>query len=204
MELDEFLQSCIKARTSEGSYRMNDLKKFAAGEKISGVAVAVTERGTVYLLFSSGEPQGAVEIDKTGILIGDKAVFLLKGNEIFSFYLVEPELIDRWILTCRIFDRSHLNSTLSPNIPVIERKNEGMGSFAIQVLKDNSPQSGLHVSIRKQGRVIGSDVTTGEGKAYFKLLFGDYDIVIMDKDKKMQVFRVKVHSGGREETISLR
>ena len=204
MELDEFLNSCIKARISEGSFRMNDLKKFAMDEEKSGIAVAEIEKGTVYLLFASGEAQGAVEIDKTGMLIGDKAIFLLKGNELFSFHMVEREVMERWILTCRIFDKSHLNSNLSPNIPIIERKNEGMGSFAVKIVKDNVPQPGLHVSVRKQGRVIGNDVTTGEGKAYFKLLFGEYDVVIMDKGKKMQIFPVKVHSGGREEIILLR
>jgi hypothetical protein len=204
MEMDEFLASCVKARISEGSFTMNELKKFAMEDKKNGVAVAIIDKGTVYLLFTEGEPQGAVEIDKTGMLSGDKAVYLLKGNETFSFYKVEREMIDRWVLTCRIFDKSHLNSNLSPNIPIIERKNEGMGSFGVRVLKDNVPQIGLHISVRKQGRVIGSDVTTGEGKAYFKLLFGDYDVVIMDKDKKIQIFPVKVHSGGREETILLK
>jgi len=204
MELDEFLASCIKTRISEGPFSMNELKKFSIEEKKSGVAVAVIGQGTVYLLFVSGEPQGAVEIDRTGMLIGDKAVYLLKGNETFSFYRVEREIIEQWVLTCRIFDKSHLNSNLSPNIPIIERKNEGMGSFGIRVLKDNAPQSGLHVSVRKQGRVLGSDVTTGEGKAYFKLLFGDYDVVIMDREKKIQIFPVKVHSAGSEETISLK
>lgn len=204
MELDEFLTQCIKARTSEGPFGMNELKKFAAEDKTSGIGVAVTDKGTVYLLFASGEPQGAVEIDRTGMLIGDKAVYLLKGNEIFSFYRVEREIIEQWILTCRIFDKSHLNSNLSPNIPIIERRNEGMGAFGIRVLKENVPQSGLHVSVRKQGRVLGSDVTTPDGKAYFKLLFGEYDVVIMDRDKKIQIFPVKVHSGGREETILLK
>jgi hypothetical protein len=204
MELDEFLTMCIKSRIPEGPFGMNDLKKFALDEKKSGIAVAVIDRGSVYLMFTAGEPQGAVEIDRTGMLIGDKAVYLLKGNEIFSFYRVEREIIEEWILTCRIFDRSHLNSNLSPNIPIIERKNEGMGAFGIRVMKDNVPQPGLHVSVRKQGRVLGSDVTTSEGKAYFKLLFGDYDVVIMDKEKKIQIFHVKVHSGGREETISIK
>jgi hypothetical protein len=204
MELDEFLAKCIKSRISEGPFGMNELKKFATEDQKSGIALAVIDRGTVYLLFTSGEPQGAVEIDRTGMLIGDKAVYLLKGNEIFSFYRVEREIIEEWVLTCRIFDKSHLNSNLSPNIPIIERKNEGMGAFGIRVLKDDVPQSGLHVSVRKQGRVLGSDVTTSEGKAYFKLLFGDYDVVIMDREKKIQIFPVKVHSGGREETISLK
>lgn len=204
MELEEFISSNIKERIAEGPFGMNDLKTFVMDEKKSGIAVAVIERGTVYILFVSGEPQGAVEIDKTGMLIGDKAVFLLKGNEMFSFYRADREVVEQRVLTCRIFNKSHLNSNLSPNIPIIERKNEGMGSFGIRVMKDNIPQPGLHVSIRKQGRVLGSDVTTGEGKAYFKVLFGDYDIVVMDREKKIQIFPVKVHSGGREEHISLK
>lgn len=204
MEIDEFLDECIGARIPEGTFRLSDLRKFAIEEKKSGIAVAEIERGTIYLLFAGGEAEGAVEIDRSGMLMGDKAVFLLKGNEVFSFYNVEREIMERWILTCRIFDKSHLSSSLSAYIPAIERKNEGMGSFGIRVVKDTVPQAGLHVSIRKQGRVIGSDVTTGEGRAYFKVLFGEYDIVVMDKEKKIQIFHVKVHSSGREEIITIR
>ena len=140
--MEEFISSNIKERIAEGPFGMNDLKTFVMDEKKSGIAVAVIERGTVYILFVSGEPQGAVEIDKTGMLIGDKAVFLLKGNEMFSFYRADREVVEQRVLTCRIFNKSHLNSNLSPNIPIIERKNEGMGSFGIRVMKDNIPQPG--------------------------------------------------------------
>ena len=88
-------------------------------------------------------------------------------------------------------------------MPTIERRNEGTGSFTVIILKGKVPQSGIHVSIRKQGRVIGSDVTTQEGKAYFKVIFGEYDCVVMDRDRKIRIFPVTVRSGGREETIEL-
>ena len=203
MEIDEFLKTSITTTVSAGTFRLNDLKKFVMDERKSGIAVADVENGTVFLLFSSGEPRGAVEIERNGILMGDKAVLLLKGGEIFSFHQVNHELIERWILTCRIFDTSHLTGNLSSNIPTIERKNEGMGSFAIKVMKDTIPQGGLHVSIRKRGRVIGSGVTSPDGKSYFKVLFGEYDVVVMDRERKIQTFPVIVHSGGREETINL-
>jgi hypothetical protein len=203
MEIGEFLRNSITTTVSTGTFRLNELKKFAMAERKSGIAVAEIEKGTIYLLFASGEPRGAVEIDKSGTLMGDKALFLLKGGEAFSFHQIDREHVEFWIQTCRIFDQSHLNSNLSANIPIIERKNEGLGSFAIKVMKDNIPQGGLHVSIRKKGRVLGSGVTTPEGKSYFKVLFGEYDIVIMDRERKIKTFPVIVHSGGREETINL-
>jgi hypothetical protein len=204
MEIDEFLYKYVGTTQSEGSFRLNDLKAHAGADKKSGIAVTDTGSGKVYLIFTKGEAQGAVEIDRNGILIGDKAVFHLKGGEIFSFHPVDQSVIEQFVLCCRIFDQSHLTRNLSPNIPVIERRNEGMGSFGVRIVKDNVPQTGIHVSVRKQGRVVGSDVTTQDGRAYFKILFGEYDVVVMDRERKIRIFPVKVHSGGREETIDLK
>jgi hypothetical protein len=203
MEISEFLEEQVNATTSEYSSKLNDLKKFAADGKKSGIGVAEIEIGRIYLLFKKGEPEGAVEIEKNGVLLGDKAVYLLKGSEKFSFHPVETEVIESYILLCRIFDQSHLTSNMSMAMPTIERRNEGTGAFTVKIVKGAVPQSGIHVSIRKQGRVIGNDVTTQEGKAYFKVIFGEYDCVVMDRDRKIRIFPVIVRSGGREETIDL-
>ena len=203
MEISEFLSEQVNTTTSVYSSKLNDLKKFADEEKKSGIGVADIGIGTLYLLFKKGEPEGAVEIEKKGILLGDKAVYLLKGNEVFSFHPVEHDVIEIYILLCRIFDRSHLTSNVSIPMPTIERRNEGTGAFTVKILKGAVPQSGMHVSIRKQGQVIGSDVTTSEGIAYFRVLFGEYDCVVMDHDRKIRIFPITVHSGGREETIEI-
>ncbi len=203
MEINEFLNEQMNATTSEYSSKLNDLKKYATNGNKSGIGVADIGFGMLYLLFKKGEPEGAVEIEKNGILLGDKAIYLLKGTEVFSFHPVDQEVIGSYIFLCRIFDRSHLTSNMSMAMPTIERRNEGTGAFTVIILKGKVPQSGIHVSIRKQGRVIGSDVTTPEGKAYFKVLFGEYDCVVMDRDRKIRIFPVAVRSGGREETIEL-
>jgi len=203
MEINEFLNEQMNATTSEYSSKLNDLKKYATDGNKSGIGVADIGFGKLYLLFKKGEPEGAVEIEKNGILLGDKAIYLLKGTEVFSFHPVDQEVIESYIFLCRIFDRSHLTSNMSMAMPTIERRNEGTGAFTVIILKGKVPQSGIHVSIRKQGRVIGSDVTTHEGKAYFKVLFGEYDCVVMDRDRKIRIFPVAVRSGGREETIEL-
>jgi len=203
MEINEFLNEQMNATTSEYSSKLNDLKKYATDGNRSGIGVADIGFGKLYLLFKKGEPEGAVEIEKNGILLGDKAIYLLKGTEVFSFHPVDQEVIESYIFLCRIFDRSHLTSNMSMAMPTIERRNEGTGAFTVIILKGKVPQSGIHVSIRKQGRVIGCDVTTHEGKAYFKVLFGEYDCVVMDRDRKIRIFPVAVRSGGREETIEL-
>lgn len=204
MEISEFLNEQVNATTSEYTSKLNDLKKFAGEGKKSGIGVADIGIGKLYLLFNKGEPEGAVEIEKKGILLGDKAIYLLKGSEVFSFHPVEHDIVEVYILLCRIFDRSHLTSNMSMAIPTIERRNEGTGAYTVKILKEHVPQSGIHVSIRKQGRVIGSDVTTSEGKAYFKVLFGEYDCVVMDRERKISIFPVTVRSGGREETIEIK
>ncbi|MCU0629604.1 MAG: hypothetical protein MUF37_00405 [Methanoregulaceae archaeon] len=203
MEIGEFLNKQVNETTSEYTSKLNDLKKFASEGKKSGIGVADIGIGKLYLLFKKGEPEGAVEIEKNGFLLGDKAIFLLKGSETFSFHPVPLDAIESYILLCRIFDRSHLTSNMSMAMPTIERRNEGTGAFTVRIVKGQVPQSGIHVSIRKQGRVIGSDVTTNEGKAYFKVIFGEYDCVVMDRDRKIRIFPVAVRSGGREETIEI-
>lgn len=203
MEISGFLNEQVNSTTSEYSSKLNDLKKFVNEGKKSGIGVADIGIGKIYLLFTKGEPEGAAEIEKNGILLGDKAIYLLKGNEIFSFHPVDQEVIEAYILLCRIFDRSHLTSNITMAMPAIERRNEGSGAFIVKIIKGQVPLSGIHVSIRKQGRVIGSDVTTPEGKAYFKVLFGEYDCVVMDRERKIRIFPITVHSGGREETIDL-
>jgi len=203
MEISEFLNEQVNATISESSSKLNDLKKFADEGKKSGIGVADIGIGKLYLLFTKGEPEGAVEIEKNGILLGDKAIYLLKGSETFSFHPVSQDVIEEYILLCRISDQSHLTSNMSVAMPTIERRYEGTGSFTVKIVKIQVPQPGVHVSIRKQGRVIGSDVTTNEGKAYFKVLFGEYDCVVMDRDRKIRIFPVTVRSGGIEETIEL-
>ena len=203
MEISEFLNEQMNATTSEYSSKLNELKKFAVEGQKSGIGVADIGIGKLYLLFTKGEPEGAVEIEKNGTLLGDKAIYLLKGSETFSFHPVSQDVIEEYILLCRISDQSHLTSNMSVGMPTIERRYEGTGAFTVKIIKGLAPQSGIHVSIRKQGRVIGSDVTTPEGKAYFKVLFGEYDCVVMDRDRKIRIFPVTVRSGGREETIEI-
>ena len=89
MEINEFLNEQMNATTSEYSSKLNDLKKYVTDGKKSGIGVADIGFGKLYLLFKKGEPEGAVEIEKNGILLGDKAIYLLKGNEVFSFHPVE-------------------------------------------------------------------------------------------------------------------
>ena len=80
MEIDEFLKTSITTTVSRGTFRLNDLEKICNGRDKT---VADVENGTVFLLFSSGEPRGAVEIERNGILMGDKAVPLLRGEKSF-------------------------------------------------------------------------------------------------------------------------
>lgn len=203
MDISEFLDRQVNATTSEHSSKLNGLKEYVAQRKKSGIGVTDIGIGKLYLLFQNGEPKGAVEVEKNGILLGDKAVFLLKGSEDFSFHPADSDVIEEYILLCRIFDMSHLTSNISVAMPTLERPNVGTGAFSVKILKQEIPQSGVHVSIRKQGRVIGSDVTTAEGRAYFKVLFGEYDCVVMDRERKIRIFPVTVRSVGREEVIDL-
>jgi hypothetical protein len=51
--------------------------------------------------------------------------------------------------------------------------------------------------------VAGSDVTTKEGKAYFKILFGTYDCAILDRDHRIRTFPFEFKQAGYEYRIDL-
>ena len=121
----------------------------------------------------------------------------------FEFFTIDPEDIDGVVLGCRIFQKGHIKKTMMPNIPRIINRNEGMGQFIMTVHSSGVPQSGIHVSLRRRGQIVGSDVTTGEGKAYFKILFGSYSCAILDRDHKIRTFQFEFNRSGYELRVDL-
>ena len=66
-----------------------------------------------------------------------------------------------------------------------------MGVLRLTILKDNVPQNGVNVSVRSQGKILGSDITTDEGDVSFKLTYGKYECIVMDRAQTLTSFFIK-------------
>ena len=201
---EEVLEAVIQASQGRGPYPMGDLLAEARGLTASGVAVAQEKGQKWYLLFLAGEPEGAILADRKGNLYGNKAVYLLKGSEQFLFYEANPEVVDRIVLICRVFDKRALARRLAGEIPEMTRKVEGgVGTFSMQVTRNGLPVPRYSVTIRKGGQVVGSDMTSDEGKVSFRLLFGRYECVISDRSFSNQVYEFEFSADLQNRTVTL-
>ncbi len=143
-----------------------------------------------YLAFINGDAEGAIYIDDKGSLYSDKAVLMISGHETFEFYDVKPDIIDAVVMGSRIFEKMHLKKSPPSLIPEIGKKSEGLGVLTLTIQKGDIPQNGFTVSIRSEGKILGSDITTDDGTASFKLQHGKYTCIVMDRAQNMTTFYV--------------
>jgi hypothetical protein len=156
-----------------------------------------------YLAFIDGEAEGAIYIDATGSLYSDKAVMMIKGHEKFELYNVKPDVVDAVVMGSRIFEKTHLRKSSPSLIQEIGKKSEGIGVLRLIILKDNVPQNGVSVSVRSQGKILGSDITTDEGDVSFKLTHGKYECIVMDRAQTLTTFFIKFDDSTSKITLDL-
>ncbi len=156
----------------------------------NGIAAAKENEREFYLAFIDGEAEGAIYIDEKGSLYSDKAVLMISGHEKFEFYDVKPDIVDAVVMGSRIFEKIHLKKSLPSLIPEIGKKSEGLGVLTVVVLKDTIPQNGVSISIRSEGKILGNDITTGQGTASFKLKHGKYNCIVKDRSQNLTTFYI--------------
>ena len=88
-------------------------------------------------------------------------------------------------------------------LPEIGRKSQGMGVLTLVIRRDREPQNGIRVSIRKDGKIVGSDVTTEDGSVGFKVLHGDYDCIVQDRSQQITSFRIKFNEENPKNILEL-
>jgi len=200
MKNEDILGDLIRGASPLGQFSITELIVYTSQRHISGVACAGDGGKRYYILFSGGEPEGAELFDEQGSLFGNAATYHLKGAEKFTLYPFDPDVADRLILRCRVFDKSHLKKNFSVNLPQIGKKSEGIGIFSMKVVGEGKPMAGIQVTIRKGGRVLGSDMTNKDGKVSFKLLHGRYECVISGKGFSVKVYDF-VFSPGQQDGV---
>jgi hypothetical protein len=203
MKTEEILDQMIKESPAVGTWALHELFDFTGSKGTYGIAFAHPEGVKWYLLFAGGEPKGAIMIDERGSLFGDKAIYLLKGTENFTLHILDPPVVERFILGCRIYDTSHLIRTKTFNVPQFGKKAEGIGKLILAIKKSGQAQPGILVTMRKGRQVVGSDITNPDGKVSFKLVYGPYECVLSQKHFRVEMFEFQFNPAHNEKIIEL-
>lgn len=191
MKILNLIENILKGSQSLGTFTLPELFSYIRAGTISGLAVVQGDEKTFCLAIINGEPEGAIYIDEKGELYGDKAVMLINDQDAFVLWDVKPDVVDAVVMGSRIFEKSHLRSSIPSAIPEFGKKSQGLGVLTIVVTKDQVPQNGVRVSLRKDGKIVGSDITTNDGSVGFRVMHGDYECIVQDRNQQITTFRIR-------------
>jgi hypothetical protein len=191
MKIQDLIENILKGSQYMGTFTLPELFKFIQAGSVSGIAESKEGEKDLFLAIINGEPEGAIFLDERGELYGDKAVMMVTGHEKFVLCEVKPDIVEAVVMGCRIFEKSHLRKSISYVLPEIGKKSQGMGVLRLVIQRDHELQNGIRVSIRRDGKIVGSDVTTEDGSVGFKVLHGDYDCIVQDRNQQITSFRIK-------------
>jgi hypothetical protein len=186
-----------------GSFTLPELFRFSGTGSANGIAIAKAGGQELYLSFIDGEAEGAIYIDEKGELYGDKAVMMITGHEKFVLCDVKPDIVEAVVKGCRIFEKTHLRKSITYVLPEIGKKSLGIGHLRLIILRDRAPQNGIRVSIRREGKVVGSDVTSEDGSAGFRVMYGDYECIVQDRNKMITSFHITFNEATPEIILDL-
>jgi hypothetical protein len=203
MDVPEFLETISDGLQFQGSYDFSELLSIATARRLNALAAAQDKNRRYYLAFHNGEPEGAIYQDPDGVLYGDNAVVHIRSGRGYGICEVREDRIGTLVMGCRIFEKSHIGKDISRTLPEIGKRPEGIGVVTIQVRKGNQPQNGVRVSLRKDGKIVGSDITTGNGEAGFRVMYGDYTCIIQDRSPSVTQFPVEFTQTTSSHTLDL-
>ena len=204
MKIQDMIDTILTKSQILGTFQLTELFSFAEKGRINGIAVSREDEKLQYLAILDGEAEGAIFIDEKGTLFGDNAVMLIAGSGLFVLYDVNPELVNPVVAGCRIFEKSHLKKWNRYEITEFGKKNAGLGVFTLTLQRNNEPQNGVRVSIRKEGKVVGSDVTTQDGSVGFKLMHGKYAVIVQDRNQQLTTFHVEFEESNSHTILQMK
>jgi hypothetical protein len=192
MKVKDMIETLIKDSPTLGTFPAHELFKFVRTGNVNGIAVAHGDEKDLFLAIINGDPEGAIYVDDKGELFGDNAVMRINGQEQFTLFEVKKDFVDAVAMGCRVFDKSHLRTNSSAEIPEFGMKSAGIGNVTLVIQRENVPQNGIRVSIRKDGKIVGSDITTQDGSVGFRVMYGNYDCVLQDRNQVISTCRIKI------------
>lgn len=203
MDLQELLDNILKGSKYLGSFSLADMLAFAASRRLNAIAVAKEGNREYYLAFLNGEPEGAIYIDSDGALFGDNAVVKIRAGRHYVLCDVKPDIIDALVMGCRIFEKGHLRKNITYSVPEIGKKSEGIGVVTLSVRREKRPLNGVRVSIRKDGKIVGSDVTTGKGEVSFRVMRGEYTCIVQERSQVVTHFQIMFDEAHASHVLDL-
>ncbi len=203
MDTADIVDDIIREAPPEGIYLYSDLLRTVRDKKFHGVGVSETIGKKTYILFLEGEPEGAILSDTKGELYGDKAVYFIRGEDQFTLYPLNPAMLEKIVFGCRIYDKSHFTETYSLGLPEIGKKAEGIGRLIIAVKNEGIPAPGIVVKMRKNGQIVGNDVTNKKGIVIFRLLYGLYEVLLVRTEQNIDVYEFSFVPEYNEKPLDL-
>ena len=182
------IDDLIREVPPDGIFAYSDLLRTVREKKFHGVGMSSGRGRKTYLLFLEGEPEGALIADSKGELYGNKAVYLIGGDDQFALFPLNPAVVERLIFGCRIYDKSHFTASYSLGLPEIGKKAEGIGRLIITVRKEGVPAAGITVKVRRNGQIVANDISGKGGEISFRLLYGPYEVVIVRNENDIDVY----------------
>jgi hypothetical protein len=203
MELQELLENILKGSKYLGTFSLAEMLTFTASRHLNAIAVAQEGNSKYYLVIVNGEPEGALYVDNDGALFGDNAVVHIRAGRNYVLCDVKADIVDALVMGCRIFEKVHLQKNITSTIPEIGKKSQGIGVVTITIRREKTPLNGVRVSIRKDGQIVGSDVTTGEGVVSFRVMHGEYTCLVQDRSQTVTHFRIQFDESHPAYTFDL-
>ncbi len=128
---------------------------------------------------------------------------MITGHEKFVLYDITPDIVETIVVGCRILEKIHLRKSVPDVIPEIGKKRLGIGHLRVIILRDKEPQNGIRVSIRRAGKIVGSDVTTEDGSVGFRVMYGNYDCIVQDRNQMITSFHIIFNEATPEVILNL-
>lgn len=203
MKIRDIIEAMLNNAQELGTFTLPALLRTAMEEEKSGLAIVREPDSLSCLAIVRGEPEGAIFVDEHGERFGDTAVMLIPDRKQFKFYEVPQDIIEALVMGCRIFEKNRLKQGLTRDVPEFGRKSEGLGHLTVTVTRGPVPEKGIRVSLRKDGRIVGSDFTSGDGSAGFRVMYGDYDCIVQDKNLQITSFPLHFNETNPIVTLEL-
>lgn len=198
------LNFIIENTRPAGSWPLPELVRQARTAKMNGIASATGQDGhRAFLIFVGGEPEGGIYIDRSGVLYGDKSTLFLKDSHQFTFYPTAPDIASRFVTGCRIYDKSHIRAPNTYDIPEIPSVRKGIGTITLNLQRGGRPISGIRITIKSGGKIVGNDITSATGQSAFQLLYGNYTGVVLTETGNLHNFLFQVKSPESTHVVEL-
>lgn len=200
--VSDLLNEVIENSKYEGEFEFTEILNYTKTAGTSGIAVYENLRKNYILIFVKGEVNGAILIDEKGMLFGDKVLYLLEKSGHYNLYSTSDEISEAIAARCRIYEKSHLYSLLSCELPSIRARNKKiMGKLTILIKSGDQYLQGMRVIIKRGKQVITADFTTTDGSVSFKLLNGNYECIVKNRDNQSEIFEIDF--AGRDSEVEI-